>query len=156
MSKVPSWFILGVVIVGSAVAIGYFTAGMKIVVEVKPKNKSMRPAIGERDSFTVRPIGAAVLRRGSIIAFRAPGTARAQLGRLVALGGDRIRVESGTLYVNGKPSKSTKQNLGAYAPEFICPRSCVYVLFDRSRGSMKDSSAFGPLPMWRVLGTPVL
>ena len=154
MSKVPTWFLLGVVAVGSAVGIVLLTAGKKIVVEIPLSDKSMRPKIGEGTRFVVDPSWLTARRKNAAVAFIPPGGREPRVARVVALPGDRIRVRDRRLYVNGKPARGTKHAMPQdSAPEFVCPAGCVYVLVDNSSGKSKDSADFGPLPMWRVLGS---
>jgi len=157
LSKVPTWFLLGVVAVGSAVGISFLTMGKKTVIEVELSNKTMRPAIGEKQTrFTVDPSWLTERRKNAVVAFTPPGGGKLQIARVVALPGDRIKVIKRRLHVNGRPLKSTNRKAPEESvPEFICPAGCVYVIIDKGGGrtTTKDSIDFGPLPVWRVVGS---
>ncbi len=157
MSKVPTWFMLGVVAVGSAVGISFLTMGKKTVVEVELSNKAMRPAIGDKQTrFVVDPSWLAERRKNVVVAFTPPGGGNLEIARVVALPGDRIRVIKKRLHVNGKLLRATNRRASEDSvPEFVCPAGCVYLLIDKSggRGRTKDSLDFGPLPIWRVVGS---
>ena len=157
LSKVPTWFLLGVVAVGSAVGISFLTMGKKTVIEVELSNKTMRPAIGEKQTrFVVDPSWLTERRKNAVVAFAPPGGEGLQIARVVALPGDRIKVIKHRAHVNGKPLRSTSRRAPEESvPEFICPAGCVYVLIDNSASTLttKDSIDFGPLPIWRVAGS---
>ena len=152
--EVPRWFTLGLVLVGAAVGIVILLTGEKPVVEVPAIDNSMRPAIGEETIFTVDTSWLDKPSRDAIVAFVPPGkSGSTSVARVVALEGDSLEVRNRKLFVNGATNKSINKSMSMEAaPKFKCPRDCVYVLIDRSRGSA-DSSKFGPLPLWRVLGS---
>lgn len=155
LPQVPNWFYLGAAAVGAAVAIVFLLTAEKTVVEVKGTDGAMRPAIKEGTKFTVDPSWLARPARDAIVAFVPPGTSRKpSVARAVALAGDALEVRARRLYVNGALNPKTKRVL---PPEevlkFTCPRDCVYVLVDKAKSGSRDSSQFGPLPLWRVLGS---
>jgi hypothetical protein len=91
-----------------------------------------------------------------VVVFTPPAGGNLQAARVVALPGDRIKVIKKRLHVNGKPLRSTNRRTAEESvPEFICPTGCVYVLIDSGGGriTIKDSIDFGPLPLWRVVGS---
>ncbi|MHC4200898.1 MAG: S26 family signal peptidase [Planctomycetota bacterium] len=153
----PTWFLLGVVAVGSAVGISLLTMGKKTVIEIELSNKAMRPAIGEKQTrFTVDPSWLTERSKNAVVAFTPPGGGNLMIARVVALPGDRIKVVKKRLHVNGKLLRSSSRRTREDSvPEFICPAGCVYVLIDNaaSRITAKDSLDFGPLPVWRVVGS---
>ena len=154
MPEVPKWFTLGLVLVGAAVGVVIFLTGEKAVVAVSGTDKSMRPAIGEETRFSVEASWLARPSRNAIVAFAPPGkSGRTSVARVVAIEGDSLEVRGGMLFVNGAANKNTRRRMPvAEVSKFTCPRDCVYVRVDNVRGGA-DSSQFGPLPLWRVLGS---
>ena len=155
LPDVPRWFYFGGVAIGAAVAMVFLLTGEKIVVEVPATDGAMRPAIGKETSFTVDPSWLALPTPNAIVAYVPPGKSRKpSVGRAVALEGDSLEVRSRWLYVNGALNpKATRLMPAEDVPQFTCPRDCVYVLVDRVRQGGRDSAEFGPLPLWRILGS---
>lgn len=103
-------------------------------------------------------------RRGDIVVFRPPSPAvQGQVGvdpsvpwikRVVGLPGDRLALERGRLYVNGRrlpepyvfPSRA-----GTTLHERTVPPGSVFVLGDNRDHSI-DSATWGPLPMSHIIG----
>ena len=58
------------------------------------------------------------------------------------------------LYVNGRQCGQSRRMMREEAvPEIVCPRDCVFLLIDGSSGRATDSIQYGPVPLWRVLGS---
>ncbi|MBS0265940.1 MAG: signal peptidase I [Planctomycetes bacterium] len=107
------------------------------------------------------------LERHDVIVFRAPDQPGVRyVKRLVALPGDEVVVEHGTIKVNGEPlppTSSADTNKDAATPadstgdsadqpqSLVVPRGACYVLGD-NRAKSKDSREFGPIPLESVLG----
>jgi signal peptidase I len=155
LPDIPRWFYLGVVAIGAAVAIVFLLTGEKIVVEVKGTDTAMRPAIGKETSFTVDPSWLAKRTRNAIVAYVPPGKSKKpSVARVVALEGDSLEIRARKLYVNGAVNPKVKRPMPVEeAPKFTCPRDCVYVLVDKPKRGIRDSCDFGPVPLWRVLGS---
>jgi signal peptidase I len=86
-----------------------------------------------------------VPRRGDIVAFRHDGDARAIfIKRVIGLPGDRIRIDRGTVYVNGaKLAEPYVQHADDRSfGEIAVPPASVYVLGD-NRAESEDSRFFG-------------
>jgi signal peptidase I len=95
--------------------------------------------------------------RGEIVAFRHEDDTRAVfIKRVVGLPGDRIRVDRGTVYVNGKrldePYVQDPDNR-SFA-QIVVPPGSVYVLGD-NRANSEDSRTFGPVRDDRLVGRAV-
>jgi signal peptidase I len=155
LPEIPSWFYLAAVAVGAVVGIVFLLARNKITVQVDLNDSAMRPAIGKATSFTVDPSWLAKPKRNAIVAFVVPGgSAGPVVARAVALRGDTLEVRSGKLYVNGVlNAKATRALPEENVAKLTCPRDCIYVLVDAARAGNQDSTDFGPLPLWRVLGS---
>lgn len=93
------------------------------------------------------------LRRGDIVMFFRPGTRRIYVKRVVAVGGDTVRMVGGRLFVNGtevaEPYLEEPGNGGF--PEVHVPDGHVYVLGD-NRTHSEDSRFFGPVPVRDIRG----
>ena len=155
LPEVPSWFYLGAVATGVAVAIVFLLSRERTVVKVPATDSAMRPAIGEGTDFEVDPSWLANPTRDAVVAYVPPGRSEApSVARVVAVAGDRLEVRMSKLYVNGKAGANTQRGMStAEVPQFTCPRACVYVLVDKPSRGVRDSDNFGPLPVWRVLGS---
>ncbi len=92
---------------------------------------------------------------GDMVAYHAPDDREGKLmmGRIVALSGDTVRVEDGTLYRNSEPVEEPYVNEPTpwemEATEV--PPEHVYILGD-NREAARDSHAFGPVPVELLAG----
>jgi signal peptidase I len=93
-------------------------------------------------------------QRGDIVAFRHDdGTHELFIKRVVAIPGDRVRIDRGVVYLNGNALREPYvryPDAGSY-PETIVPSGDVYVLGD-NRANSEDSRVFGPVPGDRLIG----
>lgn len=79
--------------------------------------------------------------------------------RIVALPGDTVEVQSGTLLVNGAPQDESRLNpelpdTSSYGPTTV-PEGHVFFIGD-NRANSQDSRVFGPVPMENVEGEAVV
>lgn len=103
------------------------------------------------------------VERGDIVAFRSPLDARQTfLKRVVAIGGDRVEIRDGLLYVNGKLMQEPyawHRPGGAWRRQSIRPRTVppdhMFVLGD-NRDQSNDSRWWGSVPVENVIGEPIL
>ncbi len=155
LPEIPSWFSLGAVTVGVAVGIVFLLSRNKVVVEVALNDNAMRPAILKATSFTVDASWLAKPTANAIVAYVPPGkSGKPVVGRAVALGGDALEVRSRKLYVNGALNPKAKRFMSEEdVARSTCPRDCIYVLVDMPVSGSQDSTDFGPVPLWRVLGS---
>lgn len=103
------------------------------------------------------------LERGDIISFlySFPGRAsRFVTARVIALPGERVRMEKGDVLVNGSKVggewvSAANRSQDDYA-EIIVPRDTVFVLCDKRKVQYQqppwDSRSIGPVPMWAIQG----
>ena len=102
-----------------------------------------------------------LLRRGQIVAFRAPRIAEQRCGasgvyiqRVIGLPGERVQERSGYVYVNGRKlsepyvtaGRRDRRNGAATVP------SAGYFVMGDNRSSTCDSRVWGPLPRSAVVG----
>lgn len=95
--------------------------------------------------------------RQDIAAFRRDGDSRGLfIKRVVGLPGDRVRIDRGTVLVNGaalvEPYVRYPDNRSS--PEITVPPESVYVLGD-NRAVSEDSRVFGPIADDHLMGRAV-
>lgn len=126
---------------------------------------SMAPTLAVGDRLVIEKVSYQVRtpRRGEIVVFRPPVPAVAMnagvdpsipwIKRVVALPGDRVAVDRGRLYVNGRPVMEPYLDETAHYSmrEKVVPDSSVFVLGDNRNHSI-DSATWGPLPIHNIMG----
>ena len=101
------------------------------------------------------------LRRGEVISFRAPGKRNAiYLKRVVALGGDRVEIRDGVVFVNdARASEPYVEHVARCCERgdsnVVVPQDKIFVLGD-NRDRSEDSRYFGPVPVRSIVGKPVM
>jgi len=128
---------------------------------VKVDGASMMPGLEDQERIFVNmfvyrwePI-----QRGDIVVFRYPrDTSQSFIKRVIGIAGDRIRIDNGQVFVNGKALAE------AYVPsEYADDRSCAeivvplnsYFLLGDHRNMSKDSRNFGPVNQRYIYGKAV-
>lgn len=99
--------------------------------------------------------------RGDVIIFKAPTNQDVDyIKRIIGLPGDRVKIQAGVIYINGKKLKesyiSDSTNLlpGNFLQEGIeiaVPERKLFVMGDNRQHS-SDSREFGPIPMQSIIG----
>ena len=136
---------------------------------------SMRPTLIEGDRLMVNKLryGAQIPftkvrlpgfthpHRGDIIVFRYPEDPKRDfIKRLIGLPGDMVKIEEGTIYINGEPQNNVPfrnvyyYNRGEYGQEaqlVKVPENAYYVLGDNSESS-HDSRFWGFVPEENIVG----
>jgi signal peptidase I len=96
--------------------------------------------------------------RGEIIAFRHERSApMVFLKRVVGLPGERVRIDRGQVYVDGRELSEPYLRYGdrRSVPETALPAGSYYVLGDNRRDS-DDSRDWGPVPRDQIVGRALL
>lgn len=109
------------------------------------------------------------VRRGDVVVFTLsealPGVPSGQplIKRVVAVGGDTVRMTATSLFVNGQRQPAPPQSAAhspirisedAFVEEVVVPAGHVYVLGD-NRANSYDSRFWGPLNTDRIIGMPL-
>jgi signal peptidase I len=161
-SQVRSW----------AVAIVFAVAARAGIAESRwIPSPSMEPTLAIGDRLIVEKISPWLHtpHRGDIVVFRpvwfhTEPTWLQRLGmaddgalikRVVALPGERVAVQAGQVYVNGRRLAEPYASVAdADAPEMTVPAGHLWVMGD-NRNHSADSRAFGPMPMDHLIGRAV-
>ena len=93
-----------------------------------------------------------------VVVLEGPGGAT-YVKRVVALGGQRVEIRDGVLFVDRRPRRESYVDHDLvdgffFGPAFV-PAGAVFVLGD-DRGDSEDSRDFGPVPADQVVGRVVL
>jgi signal peptidase I len=128
---------------------------------VKVEGTSMMPSLDDQERIFVNKYvyRLEAIQRGDIVVFRYPrDPSKSFIKRVIGLGGDRIRIETGEVWVNGNvleedyvPSAYADQR--SY-PEIVVPPHSYFVLGDH-RTMSNDSRDFGPVNISYIYGKAV-
>ncbi len=128
---------------------------------VKVEGVSMMPALEDQERIFVNKFVYRLepIERGDVIVFRYPrDPSTSYIKRVIAVAGDRLRIDDGQVYVNGEPLEEPYVP-PAYAdaqsyPEITIPPGFYFVLGDH-RSKSKDSREFGPFDQSYIYGKAV-
>lgn len=128
---------------------------------VKVEGTSMLPGLQDQERIFINKF---VYRfesvaRGDVVVFRYPrDPAKSYIKRVIGVPGDRILIERGRVYVNGR--RLTESYVprdfidGRSYPELVVPDHSYYVLGDH-RSMSNDSREFGPVDESYIYGKAV-
>ncbi len=138
-----------------AVAIAIFLR-MFVFVIATVDGPSMMPTLSSGEKLFVSKCAYyfSEVERGDIIIceYNTAGYNDMYVKRVIGLGGDRIRVTEGVLYVNDVVVEEDYIKApGSDIEEYIVPVDCIYVLGDNRRNST-DSEELGPISKDYVIG----
>ncbi|MGH9547645.1 MAG: signal peptidase I [Terriglobales bacterium] len=128
---------------------------------VKVEGTSMMPSLDDQERIFVNKYvyRLEAIQRGDIVVFRYPrDPSKSFIKRVIGLGGDRIRIESGEVFVNGEPLEEdyvppAYADQRSYA-EIVVPPNSYFVLGDH-RTMSNDSRDFGPVNIGYIYGKAV-
>jgi signal peptidase I len=128
---------------------------------VKVEGTSMMPSLEDQERIFVNKYvyRLEAIQRGDIVVFRYPrDPSKSFIKRVIGLAGDRIRIESGEVFVNGEALEEDYVP-AAYADqrsysEIVVPPNSYFVLGDH-RTMSNDSRDFGPVNIGFIYGKAV-
>jgi signal peptidase I len=145
--------VLAVVIVGLLLLARTFVAE-----PMKIPSDSMAPTLRAGDQVLVDKLayrGADLPARGDLVVFHEPRTGDIVLKRVVAVAGDTVGIEDGTLVVNGRRPFEPYADQNSIDSVYFGPVKVepgrFFVLGDNRANSL-DSRVFGSVPADRLIG----
>ena len=154
---VPAGMRSGVRDVVVAVAVSAFII-IFLYQPVRVEGTSMLPMLKDQDRLFINKMAYRIedIHRGDVVVFEYPGDhSKSYIKRVIALPGDDLRIEDGTVYVNGK-RLTEKYVPSRYAddrsePEMVIPQREYFVMGDH-RSVSSDSRDFGPVERDLIYG----
>ena len=146
---------LGISVVVSALIIIF------LYQPVKVEGTSMLPGLTDQERIFINKFVYHVeaISRGDIVVFRYPrDTSKSYIKRVIAVGGDRVRIVDGRVYVNGQKLAEPYvppdyRDERSYA-ESVVPKHSYFLLGDH-RSASSDSRDFGPVEEQYIYGKAV-
>jgi signal peptidase I len=128
---------------------------------VKVEGTSMMPTLADQERVFINKFvyKLEAIHRGDVVVFRYPrDISKSYIKRVVAVSGDRVRIEDGVLYVNDVrlPEAYVPEDYwdARSYPETVIPRHSYFVLGDH-RNLSNDSRDFGPVDEQFIYGKAV-
>jgi signal peptidase I len=125
---------------------------------VRVEGTSMLPMLEDQDRLFINKIAYRVgdIHQGDVVVFQYPrDPSKSYIKRVIALPGDRLRIDHGRVYVNGKllvedyvPERFTDDRS---QPEMVLPPHEYWVMGDH-RSISSDSRDFGPVERDLIYG----
>jgi signal peptidase I len=128
---------------------------------VKVEGTSMMPTLQDQERVFINKFVYKLepIERGDVIVFRYPrDPAKSYIKRVIAVAGDRVRIEAGVVFVNGQRLQEMYvprmyEDVRSY-PETVVPEHNYFVLGDH-RNLSNDSRDFGPVDENFIYGKAV-
>ena len=128
---------------------------------VKVEGTSMLPGLTDQERIFINKFVYhwEPIERGDIVVFRYPrDTAKSYIKRVIAVAGDRVRIDDGRVFVNGRRIRESYvpddyRDDRSY-PDTIVPKGSYFLLGDH-RSSSSDSRDFGPVERDYIYGKAV-
>ena len=128
---------------------------------VKVEGGSMEPGLEDQERIFINKLvyHFESIERGDIVVFHYPrDTRKSFIKRVIALPGDRIRIDYGRVYVNGvllpEPYVPPDYQDAVSYPETVVPSNAYFVLGDH-RSMSRDSREIGPIARSFIYGKAV-
>ena len=128
---------------------------------VRVEGTSMLPRLEDQDRLFINKFvyEFSSIERGDVVVFRYPrDPEKSYIKRVIALPGDRLRIDHGTVWLNGQPLRES------YVPEefhdsrsmaeIVVPEDTFYMMGDH-RSISSDSREFGPVERSLIYGKAV-
>ena len=128
---------------------------------VKVEGTSMMPLLSDQERIFVNKFVYRLepISRGDVVVFKYPrDPSKSYIKRVIGVAGDRIRIDSGQVYVNGRELDEeyvppVYEDTRTYS-ELVVPPNCYYLLGDH-RSMSNDSRDFGPVNQSYIYGKAV-
>jgi len=144
----------------AAVAISAFII-IFLYQPVRVEGTSMLPMLEDQDRLFINKIAYRVgdIHQGDVVVFEYPRDhAKSYIKRVIALPGDRLRIDRGEVYVNGmrlpEPYVPNRFTDDRTQPEMVLPPNEYFVMGDH-RSISSDSRDFGPVDRDLIYGKAV-
>src|ERR1022692_2225664 len=128
---------------------------------VKVEGTSMMPTLEDQERVFINKFVYRLepIERGDVIVFRYPrDTSKSYIKRVIAVAGDRVKIEDGLVYVNDRQLAEIYvpqmyEDVRSY-PETVVPPHAYFVMGDH-RNLSNDSRDFGPVDERYIYGKAV-
>lgn len=152
--EIIEWAITLGLAVGLALAVHAWVGELITVL-----GSSMEPNLWENEKVLVGKVEYyfAKPKRGDIVIVKFPDRREDIIKRVIATGGERIRVADGCVYINDQKlvEPYIQEPIFMDEPEITVPPDTVFVMGD-NRNNSHDSRHVGPVPLKDVLGRAYL
>jgi signal peptidase I len=125
---------------------------------VRVEGTSMQPELRDQDRLFINKFAYHFenISRGDVVVFHYPrDPSKSYIKRIIALPGDRLDIDEGRVYVNGKRIDETyvprRYRDTRSIPEMVIPPNEYFVMGDH-RSISSDSRDFGPVPRDLIYG----
>jgi signal peptidase I len=143
---------IAVTITTAIVVFGY------VLLPVRGVGVSMTPVIEDGQLVFVNRLAyvSGAPRRGDIVALRAAGRRVVYVKRVVALPGERVGIDGGTIHVDGRPlDKPYVRDRRPWTSAVATLGNDEYLVLGDNRGMPLDAQSFGRVRRERMLGRVV-
>jgi signal peptidase I len=128
---------------------------------VRVEGTSMLPRLEDHDRLFINKFvyRISAIHRGDVVVFHYPrDPEKSYIKRVIGLPGDRLAIERGQVWLNGKPLREgyvpeEYQDMRSY-PETVIPEDAYFVMGDH-RSISSDSREFGPVDRDLIYGKAV-
>jgi signal peptidase I len=128
---------------------------------VKVEGTSMMPTLEDQERVFINKFVYRLesIQRGDVVVFHYPrDTSKSYIKRVIALAGDRVRIEDGIVYVNDRQIAERYvppmyEDLRSYSETVVPPHS--YFVMGDHRNMSNDSRDFGPVDERYIYGKAV-
>ena len=128
---------------------------------VRVEGTSMLPRLEDQDRLFINKFvyRFSAIERGDVVVFRYPRNPQTSyIKRVIALPGDRLSIDHGTVWLNGEPLSEKYvpdefRDLRSMA-EIVVPEGCYFMMGDH-RSISSDSRDFGPVERPLIYGKAV-
>ena len=125
---------------------------------VRVEGNSMLPRLDDQDRLFINKFvyRFTAIERGDVVVFHYPrDPEKSYIKRVIALPGDRLRIDHGTVWLNGKPQTEPyipeEYRDSVSYPETVIPADSYFMMGDH-RCISKDSREFGPVERSFIYG----